>query len=70
MEKKQELAYIDSTLKLLRKGKFELTGEEAIIFNGCFQYLVRKLNELNKPDLEVVPVKEPIESKKGKKSGN
>lgn len=66
MEKKQEAAMVDATLKLLRRGKYELSGEEAIVFYNCFQYLVRKLNELNKPDLVVSPdpIKEPKKSKK------
>ena len=67
MTKEQEIAYIDQTLKLLRRGKFELTGEEAIVLNGCFSYLVKRLNDLKAP---LVPkqVEEPVKTeKKGKK---
>lgn len=67
MTKEQEIAYIDQTLKLLRRGKFELSGEEALVLGGVFQYLVKRMNDLKNP---VVPkeVQEPVKSeKKGKK---
>lgn len=69
MDKKQEAAVIDSTLKLLRRGKFELSGDEALVFHGCFQYLVKKFNDLNKPEIVIVPTETPIivETKKVKK---
>ena len=64
MEKKQEIALIDSTLKLLRRGKYELSGDEALVFHSCFQYLVKRLNELQQPDIVVSPPKEPVKGKK------
>jgi hypothetical protein len=64
MDKKQEAALIDSTLKLLRRGKFELSGDEALVFHSCFQYLVKKLNDLNKPEVVISPVVEPVKGKK------
>lgn len=69
MTKEQEIAYIDQTLKLLRRGKFELTGEEALVLGGVFKYLVERLNQLKTP---LVPkeVVEPVKTeptKKGKK---
>lgn len=68
MDKKQEAALIDSTLKLLRRGKFELSGEEALVFHQCFSYLVKKLNEINKPDVTVspAPITENIKTSKKK----
>lgn len=60
MEKKQEAALLDATLKLLRRGKYELSGDEALVFHNCFQYLVKKLNDLNKPDMVTTPVEEPV----------
>jgi hypothetical protein len=65
MEKQKEIALIDKTLKLLQRGKYELTGEEAIIFHACFSYLVGRLNQLKAP--EQVPVQAPIKTSKGKK---
>lgn len=51
MDKQKEIMLIDNTLKLLRRGKYELSGEEAIVFHTCFQYLVGRLTELKKPDI-------------------
>lgn len=68
MTKEQEIAYIDQTLKLLRRGKFELTGEEAIVLGGVFQYLVKRMNELKAPPVLPKQVQEPVKTeKKGKK---
>ncbi len=64
MDKNKEIAFIDATLKLLRKGKFEITGEEAIVLNGCFSYLVGRMNELKQPDIKPVEPKNQIKKKK------
>jgi hypothetical protein len=58
MEKKQEITLIENTLKLLRRGKYELTGEEAIVFHSCFQYLVKRIAELNQPEITQIVTKE------------
>lgn len=63
MEKQKEIALIDATLKLLRRGKFELQGEEALVFYGCFEYLVKRMEDLKKPDIQVANV-EPIKEKR------
>jgi len=58
MEKKQEIILIENTLKLLRRGKYDLTGEEAIVFYNCFQYLVKRVAELNQPEIQELVKKE------------
>lgn len=66
-----EKVIIENTLKLLRKGKFELEGEEALAFYSLFGYWVKKLQEFNKPAIQPVvpssPAIKPI-SEKPKKS--
>lgn len=44
-----EKVIIENTLKLLRKGKFELEGEEALAFYSLFGYWVKRLKELDAP---------------------
>lgn len=66
MEKQKEISMIDNTLKLLQRGKYELTGEEALVYYTCFSYLVKKLNELKAPEIKI---SEPQPIKKGKKNG-
>ena len=69
MDKNREITLIDNTLKILRKGKYELSGDEAVVFYSCFQYLVQKLNDLKKPDI-VQQTEQPslvVEPKKSKK---
>jgi hypothetical protein len=70
-----EKVVIENTLKLLRKGKFELEGEEALAFYSMFSYWVKRLQDLNKPPVQVVqststikPATEPSVVKKSKKS--
>ena len=62
-----------NVLKLLQKGKYELTGEEALAFRQSFEYLVNLLRtEQAKNSLPVVaetinsPIKEEVKSKKKK----
>lgn len=63
MDKNTEIALVENTLKLLRRGKYELTGEEAVVFYSCFQYLTKKLNELKQPEIKAQTQSEPIPSK-------
>lgn len=73
MNKAQEIAILENTLKLLRKGKYELTGEEALVFYTSFDYLIKKINQLKQP--EIVPsatpvnkIEEPVKSAPKKKA--
>lgn len=36
---------IENILKFMRRGKWELQGDEALAFSQCFEYLVKKLKE-------------------------
>ena len=61
MTKERELLLLDNTLKLLRKGKFELSGEEALVFHACFEYLVNRIKELKEvPAIKSEPVKKKV----------
>lgn len=69
MNKNQEIILLENTLKLLRKGKFELTGDEALVFYSSFDYIVKKINELKKPDIVPVTAPAPIIKEPKKKKG-
>lgn len=62
MEKPQnpDIIAIDNTLKLLRRGKWELEGEEALAFYRLFEYWAKRLADLKKPPVAVKPVEQPI----------
>lgn len=67
-----EALRIDNILKLLRRGEWKLSGEEALAFHQSYEYLVLKHKELSAPKTEVVKeLKDPITSvavkPKGKK---
>jgi hypothetical protein len=70
MSKDQEIIILENTLKLLRKGKYELSGEEALVFYSSFDYIIKKIQELKKPLAPVnVPapmLQEPVKAKKKK----
>lgn len=60
---------LQNALKLLQKGKFELTGEEALAFRQVFEYLVNKLRACKMPQViekPEEPIKQEIKSKKKK----
>jgi hypothetical protein len=63
-----EIVAIENTLKLLRRGKFEMEGEEALAFFRLFEFWVKRLNELKQPPVSIVKTEEPIKSSKSKKS--
>jgi hypothetical protein len=63
-----EIVAIENTLKLLRRGKFEMEGEEALAFFRLFEFWVKRLNELKQPPISVVKPEEIIKSPKSKKS--
>lgn len=42
-----EKTKIENILRLLRRGKWELEGEEVLAFYQCFDYLSRVLKEMN-----------------------
>jgi hypothetical protein len=70
MANNQEKLILENTLRLLRKGEYKLSGEEAIVFHQCFSYIVDKLKLLNKPTVvETIskPIEEPKTQKKSKK---
>ena len=67
MNKQQEISLLENTLKLLRRGKFELTGEEAIVLYSSFDYLVKRINELKKPEVAPIATPAPIIKEKEKK---
>ena len=62
-----EIVAIENTLKLLRRGKFEMEGEEALAFFRLFEFWVKRLNELKAPPISVVAPVEAIKSEKPKK---
>lgn len=68
-----EIVAIDNTLKLLRRGKWEMEGEEVLAFYRVFEFWAKKLHDLNKPPVSATiiesPIKplEPSEPKKKKK---
>lgn len=70
MSKDQEIVLLENTLKLLRKGKYELSGDEALVFYSSFEYIIKKIQELKKPLVPVqVPapaIQEPVKAKKKK----
>lgn len=57
---------IENTLKLLRRGKWELEGEEILAFHQIFAYLVGLLNQISKEEAEkralatAKPLKSPV----------
>lgn len=59
MSKDQEIILLENTLKLLRKGKYELSGDEALVFYSSFEYLVKRINELKKPEIVQVATPAP-----------
>ena len=67
MDKKAEIIATENILKLLRRGKWELEGDEILAFYRSFEFLVKKLNELKQPDIKVAsvdPIKSPQDSTK------
>lgn len=70
MSKDQEIIILENTLKLLRKGKYELSGEEALVFYSSFDYLIKRIQELKKPIAPIAPIapmiQEPVKAKKKK----
>jgi hypothetical protein len=70
MNKQQEISLLENTLKLLRRGKYELTGEEAIVLYSSFDYLIKRINELRKPEISpVATAPAPIIKEPKKKKG-
>lgn len=57
-----EAVAIDNTLKLLRRGKWEMEGEEVLAFYRVFEYWAKRLHDLNKPPLSISPVEQPIKA--------
>lgn len=60
----------ENLLKLLRRGKWELDGDEILAFYQSFSFIIKELEESKKPKLASVPVVSPIQEeplKKGKK---
>lgn len=70
MNKDQEIVILENTLKLLRKGKYELSGDEALVFYSSFDYIIKKIQDLKKPLTPVVQptpiISEPLKAKKKK----
>ena len=72
MEKKQEKLILENIIKILRKGKYELSGDEVIVFYQSFNYIIDKIRTI---DLELKPLppviipeikEEPVSNKKKK----
>lgn len=60
---------LKNALTLLQKGKYEMTGEEALAFRQVFEYLLQKLKACQMPLVVTKseePIKEEIKSKKKK----
>lgn len=51
-----EALRIDNLLKLLARGSWTLTGQEALVFSQSYEYLVAKKAELSKPAVPIVAV--------------
>jgi len=65
---KTDLARCDTVMKALKRGKYELEGEEVLAFAQAFAWLSAHY-ELMKNDIEAPPIPKPVavELKKGKK---
>lgn len=49
MDKKQEKAILENILRFLRKGKFELTGDEVLSFHQGLVYLITSIKQVDSP---------------------
>jgi len=49
MDIKQEKIILENALKILRKGKYDFSGDEALVFHQCFSYLLDRLSFLSAP---------------------
>jgi len=70
---KQSLVNADNLIKIIKRAKFELTGIEALAFaESCrwFNELYKEIEfEVNKPNLQMNEVKDPLsQDKKSKKN--
>jgi hypothetical protein len=61
MEIKQEKIIIENTIKLLRKGRYEITGDEVAVFYQCLTYLIDKVKSLDTPKQTIVAESKPIQ---------
>jgi hypothetical protein len=62
MDVKQEMLMVENTLKTLRRGNYEFTGEECLVFQQLFSFWAKKLHELKNPPPVIIPtpVAEPL----------
>lgn len=51
---------IENLLKLLRRGSFELSGEEALIFAQSFEWLLEKKKQLSQASVPALPAPQPV----------
>lgn len=58
---------IENTLKLLKRGKWEMQGDEILAFHQCFIYWLKRLEQLKKPEINIIPEEKPIQNNKRKK---
>jgi hypothetical protein len=60
---------LENTLKLLRKARFDITGEEALVVHQVFAYWVNELKKLENPVKVAEPPKEepPVQKSAKKK---
>lgn len=61
-ELEQKIHRIDTLLKILRRGKWEFEGEEALAFYQVYDFFVRELINLRQQNEidEIKPLTEPI----------
>ncbi len=57
----------ENLLKLLRRGKWELDGDEILAFHQSFSFIIRELEESKKSKIASVPVVSPIQEEPKKK---
>lgn len=55
---------IENTIRLLRRGKYEFTGDEAVVFYQCLQALVKELDKFKPAPVTPAPI---VPKKKEKK---
>ena len=52
---------LHNIMALLKRGKFELTGEEILVFNQCYEYLMIKIKAIERSEVSqpAPPVSQP-----------
>lgn len=59
----REEIFLENLLKILNRGNWSFTGEEARVFSLVYSIVENKHKESKKPKIEVKEVKDPIKKK-------